>query len=148
MRAVLSSALTSSGMRFEASVFGRGEYLKENMLWYCAASVSESVVLEVRCCLARESHDHVRREGYTGNGLPNSLNQVEVFLARVATSHRLQDAGRSGLHGQVQVLADPRQVPHRLDQARAGMSRMRTCEANAINPWNGVDVSQELREVA
>ena len=33
MRRVFSSSVTSSGIRFDASVFGRGEYLNENMLW-------------------------------------------------------------------------------------------------------------------
>ena len=32
MRRVFSSSVTSSGSRFSASVFGRGEYLNENML--------------------------------------------------------------------------------------------------------------------
>src|SRR5687767_13934202 len=43
MRDVFSSGLTSSARRFDASVFGRGEYLKENMLSYRAAAVSDSV---------------------------------------------------------------------------------------------------------
>ncbi len=30
-------------MRFSASVFGRGEYLNENMLWYRTAAVSDIV---------------------------------------------------------------------------------------------------------
>ena len=33
MRRVFSSSVTSSGIRFDASVFGRSEYLKEKMLW-------------------------------------------------------------------------------------------------------------------
>ena len=32
MRRVFSASLTSSGYRFSASVFGRGEYLNEYML--------------------------------------------------------------------------------------------------------------------
>jgi hypothetical protein len=43
MRRVFSASLTSSGIRFDASVFGRSEYLKENMLWYSQPLVSDSV---------------------------------------------------------------------------------------------------------
>ena len=37
------ASLTSSGSRLSASVFGRGEYLNENMLWNRTAAVSDSV---------------------------------------------------------------------------------------------------------
>ena len=43
IRRVFSSSGTSSGIRFDASVFGRSEYLNENMLWNRTASVSDSV---------------------------------------------------------------------------------------------------------
>ena len=60
-RASSPPSLTSSGIRFDASVFGRAEYLNENMLWYRAASVSDSVSLEVRRRLPREANDHIGR---------------------------------------------------------------------------------------
>ena len=55
------SSLTSSGIRFDASVFGRGEYLNENMLWYCTASDQRQRLLEVLGRLAREANNHIGR---------------------------------------------------------------------------------------
>ena len=43
IRRVFVSSGTSSGSFFEASVFGRSEYLNEKMLWYRTAAVSDSV---------------------------------------------------------------------------------------------------------
>ena len=40
-------------------------------------------------------------------------DQLEVLLARVAPPHRAEHARRAGLHRQVQVLADLRQIAHR-----------------------------------
>ena len=42
-RRLFSASSTSSGIRLSASVFGRGEYLNENMLWKRTRSTSDSV---------------------------------------------------------------------------------------------------------
>ena len=44
------------------------------------------------------------------------------------------------MHGQVQVLADTGQIPHRGDQALAGMPGMRARETDPFDPGNGIDL--------
>ena len=121
---------TSSGIRLMASVRGRGEYLKLNMLWNRAAAVEAHRVVEVLGGLAGEADDHVRREADVGYGLPDLLEDLEVPLARVATSHRREHTRRAGLHRQVQVAADLRQRAIRLEQARRDVTGMRAGKAD------------------
>ena len=61
IRRVFSSSVTSSGMRLSASVFGRGEYLNEYMLWYRAACGQRQRLLEILRRLAGEADDHIGR---------------------------------------------------------------------------------------
>ena len=66
MRAVFSAALTSSAMRFDASVFGRGEYLNENMLWYCADFGKRQRLLEIGRRFPGKADDHIGRQRHPG----------------------------------------------------------------------------------
>jgi hypothetical protein len=63
-------------------------------------------------------------------------------------AHRAEDIRRPRLNGQVEVFADVRKVPHRLDQALARMPRVRAREADSLDSWNGVHFVEELSEVA
>src|SRR5215216_1306010 len=63
-------------------------------------------------------------------------------------AHRAQDACGPGLHRQVYVLADARQIANRLDQAVTRVAWMRAREPDSSNTCDVVDFRQELSKVA
>ena len=70
----------------------------------------------------------------SGMASRSRLDQLEILLARVAPAHRRQHARRAGLHRQVQVPADLRQVAHRGDHPRRDVPRVRAREADPLEP--------------
>src|SRR5205823_6811528 len=82
-----------------------------------------------------------------GDRVAHALDEVEVALARVGTSHRLEDAGRPGLEGQVHVLADGVTVGDRRDQRLAEVLRVRAREADALDSVDRVAGTEQLAEL-
>ena len=63
-----------------------------------------------------KTHDDVRERAIP-ELLREHLDEAQVVLARVAPTHGLQHPIRARLHGHVQVFANLRQIPQRLDEA-------------------------------
>ena len=75
-------------------------------------------------------------------------DQVEILLARVTAPHRRSTRVDPDCTGRWRCLQTLRQVADRLDQAGAGVARMRAREADALDARHVVDLRQQLREVA
>ena len=74
----------------------------------------------------------------------SSRYSSRVWRRRIAAEH----ARRAGLHRQVQVPADLRQVAHRRDHPRRDVARMRAGEADPLEPGDLVEPLEQRREVA
>ena len=72
--------------------------------------------LEVLLGLARESHDEVGGDGDAGARRGEPAVALEVLLHRVGASHEPEDGVGAGLHRQVQIWHQLRQVPVCFDQ--------------------------------
>src|SRR3989475_10738572 len=73
-------------------------------------------LLEIRLSLAREPHDQVRRERHLRHRVADLTHELEVALARVAAVHALENAVRTRLEREVEVLAHLRHVAQRADE--------------------------------
>ncbi len=96
--------------------------------------------------LAGEADDDVGRERDRRDRGPDALDQLEVALARVRAPHGLEHAGRSGLDGQMQVLAHRRRLGHGRDHVGAHVLGMRAREADPVDAWHRVERAQECGE--
>src|SRR5438552_11232501 len=101
---------------------------------------------EVVLGLTGEAHDDVRREREVGDRCPKLPDEPQVALARVRPSHRLEDAARPRLEGQVGVLAHRVAVRHRGDHVAAEVLGMRAGEPDPLDALDRVDRAEELRE--
>ncbi len=63
----------------------------------------------------------------------SSATIFEIFVARVGAAHGAENARRTGLHGQVNVIAELRRRVDRFDDVAAEIARMRGGEAHAAN---------------
>ena len=71
-----------------ASVFGRGEYLNENMLWYRTAAVSDSVSSKSASVSPGNPTIISVDSATSGSGSRICADQIEIALARVPAPHR------------------------------------------------------------
>ena len=144
-RRPFSSSGMASGMCC-AVVFGRGEYWNANTPSYCAASSKESVS---------------SKSSSVSPGKPTMMSDVtligparcanhgdlfEIFLARVGAQHLPQDARRSRLHRQVNVIAQLRHRVDRLDDVAPEIPRVRRRETHAPNSRNCRHGHQKFRK--
>ena len=129
-------------------MFGRSEYLNENMLWYRTRAVSDSVSSKSAAVSPGKPTIMSVVIEMPGTVVAHAVDEIEVRLARVAASHHVQDPGRARLDGQMEVLADLRQVRHRAQQPIGDVPRMRTGESDALDPWTVVDRFEQPGEVA
>ena len=80
--------------------------------------------LEIGLGLAGKADDEIARHGDIGPGSADALDQPEIVGGRVAAVHRLQDAVGAGLHRQMQIGHQRRQVAMRGDQRVVHVARM------------------------
>ncbi len=142
------SSLTSSGIRFDASVFGRAEYLNENMLWYRAASVSDSVCSKSSAVSPGKptiiSVDSVTPGIASRMRATRSRYSSRVCRRRIAASTRVEPdcTGRCRC---LQTFGRSRTA----SISRApGVARMRAREPDPLDAGHVVDLREQLREVA
>ena len=68
-------------------MFGRSEYLNENMLWYRTRAVSDSVSSKSAAVSPGKADDHVGRERDAGDVVAHAVDELQIRLARVAAAH-------------------------------------------------------------
>ena len=107
----------------------------------CLEGIGEVVV-----GLAREADDDVRGQGAVRHVLANLGDSVQVALPVVGSAHRLQDAARARLQGQVDVLAERRQLGVGANHVLAHVLGVGTGVADPLDALDCVDPSQELGE--
>ena len=90
-----------------------------NALSKPTSSTAVMVSLEVVFRLAGKPDDQIRAERKIRNAGAQLADEPEVTLSGVRPAHRLQDARRAGLQGQMGVLAHRRALGHRLDHRAA-----------------------------
>jgi hypothetical protein len=66
----------------------------------------------------------------------------------VTPAHQPEHARRAGLHGEVQMFTDLRQIADRGNDAIAGVARMRAREADAIDAGNVMNLFEQRWEIA
>ena len=97
---------------------GRGEYLNENAPAKPTSSTSRSVSREILLGLAGEADDEIRRERDVGPRGAQPLDDAQIIGAGVAAVHRGENAVGAGLHRQMQMRHQRRQIAMRGDQTR------------------------------
>ena len=102
---------------------------------------------EVLFGLAGEADDDVRgdADGAARGADPGDL--LEIFFAGVSAQHFAQHAGGTGLHRQVHVVAERRNVVNRRDDLAVKIIGMRSGEAHAANSRNGGDGAQQVHKI-
>src|SRR4029077_427428 len=104
-------------------------------------------LVEIVICLTRKPDDQIGAERKIWNAGAELANEPEVTLPGVGPSHRLQDARRAGLQGQMGVLAHRPTIGHRLDHRAAEVLGMWAREADALDPVDRVARPQQLAEL-
>src|ERR1700722_13004990 len=100
--------------------------------------------LEVRFAFARKSDDDVARDADGAAGGANPGNFLEAFLPRVGAAHRLQDARRSGLDWQVDVVTKLGRRVDRVDNFAIKIVGVGSGKADAADSADGRDFAQHL----
>ena len=95
IRRVFSSSATSSAYRLEASVFGRSEYLNENMLWYRTRAVSDSVSSKSAAVSPGKPTIMSVLSAMPGTVGAHAVDEIQVRVARVAAAHHCSGPGTS-----------------------------------------------------
>ena len=97
--------------------------------------------------LAGETHDDVRREHKIGHVLPRERHLRQIFLARVAAVHRVQDAVVAALHGQVHLVRALFALGHGAKELFRRVLRVAAHEADDKVARDGVEPPDEVGKV-
>ena len=141
IRRVLTSSGTSSASRCSASVFGRGEYLNENMLWYPTAAVSDRVSSKSASDSPGNPTIISVDSATSGSRSRMRVDQIQIALSRVAAAHRLEHARRTRLHRADAGAGRSSAAAPCIEEARRHMPRMRAGEPDALD---AIDVVNRL----
>ena len=93
----------------------------------------------------QKAGDKVRAESHVGYGQADRVNEVEVGLAGVSSSHALEDGGRSRLGRHVQLVANVGPFGHELQEFRGiilGMGRRET------DPHRRIERTHRIHQIA
>ena len=129
-----------------ASVPRRGENTNVNAPSYPTFSTTSSVCAKSSSVSPGKPDDDVGAERRVGNVLADQRDPVQVALAVVRAPHRLQDPARTRLQRQMDVLAHALKLRVRADHVLAHVLRVRARVADALDPLDRVDLSEQLRE--
>ena len=103
--------------------------------------------LELIVGLARKADDHIGRNRRVGNPGADLLDQAAIVVGGIAALHVAQNFVIAGLHRHFDVLADLRQLGHRVEQLVVHPIRMRGQEANTLDAVNAVDHAQQIGQI-
>src|SRR5204863_3669914 len=104
-------------------------------------------LLEVRVGLAGKADDQICRQGEVRDGRAQFGDEGQVTIATVGAPHRLEDAARARLEGQVSVLANGRASSHGRDDRLAKVLGVWTHESDALDAGDAVHGVEKLAEL-
>ena len=104
-------------------------------------------LFEISLRLAREADDHVSGQAELTARPVNPADLLEVLLARVGAAHFAQDARRTGLHRQMDVVAERWCGIDRFDDLAREVIWMRGSEAHAANSFDLCHGQQQLDKI-
>jgi hypothetical protein len=103
-------------------------------------------LLEVPLGLAWKAHDQIRGQRQPGNARAESLDQLEILAATVATVHSGKYAVAARLSRQMEVFTNGVVAGHDLDQPVGHVFGMRGHEAHPLDAFDGAGPFQKVRE--
>ena len=89
-------------------------------------------MLELLLGFTAKAHDHISRERDTWPQLTYASNLFPVLIERIATFHASEQLVVTGLHRDIEVFANFRQVCHALNHTVGHVARIRGHETNTF----------------
>ena len=103
--------------------------------------------LILRFGLAGEADNYIGAERYAGDSVADAAHQLPIFVPGVGAAHPAKDFIVTGLHRQVDMLANLGQVGHRLNYPVVHIRGMRGQEADAFQTRQVVKSRQQNRQI-
>src|SRR5262249_20780097 len=103
-------------------------------------------LFEIRLTFARKSHDDICRQSDFALGSLDEIHTSQILIAGVVAFHTPKNRGRTGLNGQMNLVADCRNRLDDLNDLWMKIAGMWGCETDASNSFDGSHSPQQLRK--